>query len=133
MYDNIIMRRIYIFLFMLMSSVMILAQERVITGVVLDGEFKGEPLIGANVTVGQGQSTRGVVTDLDGKFSLNVPANTQKVVVSYMGYKSYTLKLKQGVNNYKVTLYYADKSLDEFVVTGYSTPSCFPYSIISLS
>ena len=119
MYDNIIMRRIYIFLFMLMSSVMILAQERVITGVVLDGEFKGEPLIGANVTVGQGQATRGVVTDLDGKFSLNVPANTQKVVISYMGYKSYTLKLKQGVNNYKVTLYYADKSLDEFVVTGY--------------
>ena len=98
---------------------MILAQERVITGVVLDGEFKGEPLIGANVTVGQGQATRGVVTDLDGKFSLNVPVNTQKVVVSYMGYKSYTLKLKQGVNNYKVTLYYADKSLDEFVVTGY--------------
>ena len=76
MYENIIMRRISLFLFILMSTVMVLAQERVITGVVLDGEFKGEPLIGANVTVGQGQATKGVITDLDGiteKISLGAP------------------------------------------------------------
>ena len=42
----------------------LVAQERTITGTVMDGEFKGEPLIGANIAVGEGTVTKGTVTDM---------------------------------------------------------------------
>ena len=56
--------QIVILLFFLFSAVTMMAQERTITGTVMDGEFKGEPLIGANVTVGEG-SSKGTTTDMN--------------------------------------------------------------------
>ena len=53
-----------------------------ISGVVIDSN--GEPIIGAAVLV-QGTSV-GVATDVDGKFSLDVPSNGKTLVVSYIGY-----------------------------------------------
>ncbi len=56
-------------------------QDLTISGTVLDSA--GEPVIGANV-VQQG-TTNGVITDLDGKFSLNVPKGSV-LSISYIGY-----------------------------------------------
>ena len=61
--------------FLLFSAVTIMAQERTITGTVMDGEFKGEPLIGANVVVGEGTS-KGTTTDMNGHFLLTKPVKS---------------------------------------------------------
>jgi hypothetical protein len=61
--------------------------QRTIRGKIVDE--KGEALIGASILIPG--STRGTVTDLDGRFSLYVPAGTAKIQVSYRGYKTLTV------------------------------------------
>ena len=58
------------------------AQNRAVSGTVVDGS--GAPVIGASVFV-VGNTGNGTVTDIDGKFSLNVPANAN-LSVSCIGY-----------------------------------------------
>ena len=87
-----------------------LAQTKV-TGTVISQE-DGEPVIGASVVV-QGSKT-GVVTDVNGQFSLSVPEG-KKIVISYIGMKSQTVNAQNGM---KVTLVSDGQSLDEVVVTG---------------
>ena len=87
-----------------------LAQTKV-TGTVISQE-DGEPVIGASVVV-QGSKT-GVVTDVNGQFSLSVPEG-KKIVISYIGMKSETVTAQNGM---KVTLVSDGQSLDEVVVTG---------------
>lgn len=101
--------------FAILSAV---AQERTITGTVMDGEFKGEPLIGANIIVGEG-SSKGTTADMNGHFTLTVLAAVKTITVSYMGYESKTVVLKPNQDRYDVTLYSASKGLGEVVVTGY--------------
>ena len=97
-----------------------IAQERKVTGVVLDGEFENEPMMGAYVIAGNDKEKRTAVTDIDGKFSIDVPSGINSLTVSYMGYETFVLKLKPGVNDkYSVSLRFTDKNLEEFVVTGY--------------
>ena len=96
-----------------------MAQERTITGVVMDGEIEGEPLIGATVSIGEGKVRSGTVTDLNGHFSLKIPYNTKSIRVSYVGYESQILPVKPGVDNYDVTLHTSGRHIDEVVVTGY--------------
>ena len=53
------------------------AQERTITGTVVDGSMGDDPLPGATVSITRGQDkkvTHGTVTDYDGKFTLKVDA-----------------------------------------------------------
>jgi len=64
-----------------------------ISGSVMDQE-SNEPLIGANVVV-QG-TTIGTITDIDGKFALNVPADAQNLVISYSGYDTQILPISGG-------------------------------------
>ncbi len=61
-------------------------QAGTVTGYVLDE--KDEPIIGATIKAG---SKDGTVTDVNGKFSLDVPIGTS-LTVSYIGYKSQTVK-----------------------------------------
>ena len=96
-----------------------LAQERLVSGTVMDGEFKGEPLVGATISVSNSDDTKGTVTDAEGKFTLSVPAGTETLTASYMGYESQEIALQQGIDKYTITLHFADKTLAEFVVTGY--------------
>lgn len=86
-----------------------LAQK--ISGTVISSEDK-EPVIGASVMV-QG-SKKGVVTDIDGRFTIDVPKG-KKLSVSYIGMKTAIVVAKDGI---KVTLYPDDAALDEVVVTG---------------
>ncbi|HCC87723.1 MAG TPA: SusC/RagA family TonB-linked outer membrane protein [Prevotella sp.] len=92
----------------------ILQQRQVATGRVLDNQ--GEPLIG--VTVMEAGTSNGTVTDLDGKFSLNLKNPNAKLAISYVGYISQTL---QASGNMKVTLKPDNKELSEIVVVGYGT------------
>lgn len=65
------------------ANVSISQQAKKVTGTVTDA--KGEPLLGVNVVV-KG-TTNGTITDLDGKYSLEVEPNSI-LVVSYIGYVS---------------------------------------------
>ena len=89
--------------------------QRTVTGTVTDA--KGEPIIGASVVV-KGTSI-GTVTDLDGKFSLNVPEGST-IEISYIGYTTQSFKISSK-NNYSIKLPEDTESLDEVVVVGYST------------
>ncbi|NDV67417.1 SusC/RagA family TonB-linked outer membrane protein [Dysgonomonas sp. 25] len=86
-----------------------------ISGIVLDE--KEEPVIGATVAV-KGTST-GVMTDLDGRFELEVP--TKGVfTVSYLGYRTQEITIGN-TSEYRVVLEENELSLDEVVVIGYGT------------
>lgn len=78
----------------------------------------GEPIIGASI-VEKGNTTNGTITDLDGNFSLKVPANAT-VVISYIGMKTQEIAIK-GKSKIDVTLSDDAKALDEVVVIGYGT------------
>lgn len=76
-------------LFLLLVAVLTLslcasAQTRTVKGTVLDAE-NDEPLIGVSVTAG---GNYGVSTDMDGNFTLQVPASASKLTVSYVGYQT---------------------------------------------
>ena len=74
----------------------------------------GEPVIGASVMV---QGTKmGTVTDVNGNFTLNVPAG-KKLVVSYIGMTPQTVTMRQGMT---IKLASDNKTLNEVVVTGMS-------------
>ncbi|MDR2627241.1 MAG: carboxypeptidase-like regulatory domain-containing protein, partial [Dysgonamonadaceae bacterium] len=86
-----------------------------ITGVVTDEN--GEPVIGANV-IEKGTSN-GVVTDADGKFTLNV-ASKALLQVSYIGYTPQEIAVENRTD-LKISLDEDNKALDEVVVVGYGT------------
>lgn len=67
------MKRLSIFMTIIMWTLGAVAQERIINGTVMDGEFKGEPLVGATVSVSNNEDNKGTVTDANGKFTLSVP------------------------------------------------------------
>ena len=72
---------------LLFSLVALLAQARVVTGTVLDSF--GDPCMGVSVQV-KGVAG-GVATDLDGKYSINVPSDKSVLVFSYVGSKTQTI------------------------------------------
>lgn len=88
-------------------------QQKTIKGTVKDGA--GESIIGANVIV-KG-STVGVITDIDGNFTLSVPANAT-VQISYIGYLSQEIKVGSQTS-FNIQLQEDSKTLDEVVVVGY--------------
>ena len=91
------------------------AQNRTVSGSVVDAA-NNEPLIGATVMpVGGGQ---GAATDLDGHFTISVPANVKSVKVSYVGYKEVTQAIQP---NMKVRLESSDTDLQDVVVVAYGT------------
>ena len=88
-----------------------LAQTK-ITGTVMSGD-DGEPIIGASVVV-QGATGAGAITDIDGRFTIDVPAG-KKLVVSYIGMTTQTVTPKPGM---VVTLTSDAQLVEEVVVTG---------------
>ncbi len=84
-----------------------------ISGTVVDQS--GEPIIGASVSL-KG-STNGTITDMDGKFSLNIPEDGI-LLVSYLGYLNQDIPIK-GQSQFNIILKEDAQSLDEIVVVGY--------------
>ena len=109
------LRRLMFLLLGAVCSLGALAQSRV-TGKVVDAN--GEPVIGASVMV-KGTSN-GVVTDLDGNYSIsNVPAGAS-LNISYVGYRTRTVAVA-GKSQLNVTMEEDRQLLDEVVVVGYGT------------
>ena len=95
------------------NSAQITQQKSKLTGTVIDDS--GYPVIGANVVV-KG-TTIGVVTDIDGKYSLDLSGNV-KLIISYIGYVSQEFMTgNKSVLN--VTMREDTQALDEVVVVGY--------------
>jgi len=84
-----------------------------VTGVVVDS--KGIPVVGASVVIAE--SSNGVVTDLDGKYSLTVPVDAV-LTVSSIGYTTVQIPVN-GRSVIDVTLSEDVEFLDEVVVVGY--------------
>lgn len=105
----------YILVMLLLCSAYAMAQ-RTISGNVTSAE--GEPLIGATVQV-KG-TTVGTVTDIDGSYSITVPAGSTTLIFSYTGYSSSEVEL--GASNVlDVSLQTAVSQLSEIIVVGYGT------------
>lgn len=107
--------KIYLFKAAERTTTSINQQKRIITGTVVDPN--GEAVIGANVVV-KG-TTNGTITDMDGKFSLEVPEGAM-LLVSYIGYGDYETKVGNQ-SNLSITLKEDSQALDELVVVGYGT------------
>ena len=97
-----------------LSIGMALAQSRV-SGKVTSAE-DGQPIVGATVKV-VGQKNTGTVTDVDGNFTLNVPAGAT-LEVSYIGMTSKTIKASSRMT---ISLNNSSKDIDEVVVVGYGS------------
>lgn len=91
-------------------------QSRTVSGTVVS-EADGEPLIGVSVYL-KGNTGKGVVTDLNGQYSLTVPAGAT-LVFSYVGFTTQEVKVEGSVVN--VELKEDAELLDEVVVVGYGT------------
>ena len=107
--------KIYLFKAAERTTALANQQKKIITGTVVDPN--GEAVIGANVVV-KG-TTNGTITDMDGKFSLEVPKGAM-LLVSYIGYGDYETKVGNQ-SNLSITLKEDSKALDEVVVVGYGT------------
>lgn len=92
-----------------------IAQNITVKGIVKDN--LGESVIGANVT--EKGTTNGMITDLDGSFSLTVQKNAT-LVISYIGYVTQEIAIK-GNTNLNIILKEDSKALEEVVVIGYGT------------
>ena len=86
------------------------------SGVVVDAQ--GEPVIGANI-LEKGSGTNGTITDVEGRFSLDV-ASDATLVVSYIGFDTQEMAVK-GKSSFKFVLSEDSQALDEVVVIGYGT------------
>lgn len=92
------------------------AQVRTVTGMVSDGK---DPLIGVTVQV-KGNAKVGTITDMDGKYTIEVSSPGTILVYSYVGYQT-TEKMAGKNASLDVVMKADDKSLDEVVVVGYGT------------
>lgn len=83
-----------------------------VTGTVTDSDF-GDPLPGVNVVV-EG-TTQGTVTDIDGKFKINVPSEESQLIFSYVGMQTQTITVgEQRIMDVQLG---TGELLDEVVVT----------------
>ncbi|MDE6487602.1 MAG: TonB-dependent receptor [Muribaculaceae bacterium] len=114
-------------LFLLLLAVLAMAvgasaQTRTVTGTVVDAT-NDEPLTGVSVSAGHGV---GVVTDIDGNFTIQVAANTTKLNISYVGFAPQTVTI--GNSKLFVKLEPSTSALDEVIVVAYGTTKRSEYT-----
>ena len=105
-----------LFLMALVMSCHVMAQQGRITGTVTD-KNDGSGMPGVNVLV-KG-TTNGTITDMNGKFSLNISTKDAVLVISSVGYKSQEIRLKSDQKIVNVVIEENSELLDEVVVVGY--------------
>jgi len=94
----------------------IVSPKKVITGKVTDE--KGLPLPGVNVILKGTQ--KGITTNADGNYTIEVPDDNSSLIFSFVGYKSKEI-LVGSRNEILLSLLPEDKALEEIVVVGYGT------------
>lgn len=92
-------------------------QQIGISGTVSDSKT-GETLVGVSIVI-QG-TTIGIITDVDGKFTITVPDSDSKLVFSYLGYEKQVVALG-GKTKLDIKMKEDVKTFDEVVVVGYGT------------
>ncbi|UHG94217.1 SusC/RagA family TonB-linked outer membrane protein [Spirosoma oryzicola] len=110
---------VHIALLLILFSTQVIAQNRLLTGSV-SSKDDSKPLPGANIIV-QG-SNIGAQTDADGKFSLQIPLNATKLVVSSIGFLNQEISITNAAT-LAITLSADTRQLSEVIVTGYSSES----------
>ena len=106
------MKRVTFLLMCLLLSIGLVSAQTRVTGVVISAD-DGQPVIGASVVV-KGATGTGTATDIDGKFTLTVPANATHLIVSYIGMITQEVSVSA---NMRITLHPDMQQLDEVVVT----------------
>jgi len=107
------MKKLIYLLFCLITGIgLVSAQTTRITGTVFADE-DGEPVIGASVVV-KGATGTGTITDIDGVFTLTVPANATTLIVSYIGMTTQEVAISPTM---RILLLSDTRHLDEVVVT----------------
>lgn len=91
------------------------AQTTKVTGTVISAE-DDSPVIGASIVVAG--TTTGTVTDYNGAFTLDVPSDAKKLIISYIGMESVEVAVKPVI---QVIMEPDAQDLDEVVVVGYGT------------
>lgn len=108
--------KFFLLIMLLMTGTSAVFAQITVTGKVFDTEKN--PVAGANVVITG--TTIGVVTDVDGKFSLPVPAGAHTLTVSFIGFVKQEVEI--GKNTiFDITLAPESTALDEVVVVGYGT------------
>jgi TonB-dependent starch-binding outer membrane protein SusC len=105
--------RFFFMLALMLTTFVASAQSRQVSGTITGED--NDPLVGASVVL-KGTST-GVITDVDGKYSIAVTGDNAVLVISYVGQKTQEIAVG-GQSEINVQL--ASASLEEVVVTGYS-------------
>lgn len=108
-------RLLSLFILLCLIPIWAFAQTVTVKGIVKDG--MGEPVIGASVI--ETGTTNGMITDLDGNFTIKVPANAN-LTISFVGYQTQTVDVA-GRTSLQVVLKDDTKALEEVVVVGYGT------------
>lgn len=98
------------------ASAQAIMQSVSVKGQVVDGD--GIPVIGASIL--EKGTTNGVITDIDGNYSLNVSSKNAVIVISYIGYKTVELSASDAHLTH-IVLKEDTEVLDEVVVVGYGT------------
>ncbi|MCC8094002.1 MAG: carboxypeptidase-like regulatory domain-containing protein [Tannerellaceae bacterium] len=106
------MKRVLVCLAFLLPTILY-AQTETVSGVVTDA-VTGDPLIGVSIL--QKGTTNGVITDMDGHFTIQVPLNTI-LSFSYIGYRSQDVTATSGLLT--IRLLEDNLDLEEVVVVGY--------------
>ena len=107
-------KRLMMFIAGLFLSMGVALAQTQVNGTVTSAD-DGEPVIGASVLV-EGTKT-GTVTDINGNFSISVPAG-KKLVISYLGMQTQTVSAKPGM---RIELAADSQTLEDLVVVGYGT------------
>lgn len=92
-------------------------KSKKVTGTIVDET--GEPVIGANVV--QKGTTNGSITDIEGKFSLELPEDAV-LEISYIGYLTQSIPVGNK-SSLQITLREDTQKLDEVIVVGYGSTS----------
>ena len=106
--------RFGLLLFSMLASQFAYAQITV-SGLVTD-DASGEPLVGVNVI--DKLTKQGVVTDLDGSYTITLPTDRGVLVYSFVGYLTTEKEVRSSTNDLNVGLVEDIASLEEVVVTG---------------
>lgn len=114
-------RLVYIFLLFCTLQFTAAAQSMRFTGRVTDTD--GAPVIGAGLVCIE-KNTAGTTTDLDGNFSITLPAGAKTVKFSSVGMKELVYQLIPGrTENVRIIMEWENTELDQVVVTGYAQTS----------
>ncbi|MBR3860160.1 MAG: carboxypeptidase-like regulatory domain-containing protein [Bacteroidaceae bacterium] len=94
--------------------------DTVVSGIVTENKT-GEPLIGVTVSVVRdGRVESGVITDIDGHFTMPTPTGDYEIHISYIGYQTVVLKSgRDKMQNVHIRMQEESNALSDVVVTGF--------------